>query len=342
MLSAQQVITTSGFFEIRLGCFVPGVALPCDIYLFVNGKPTLFRRRGESFTADRLQSLGAHGANKLLIPEDQREAYMQSLRASMKDAGLPVEQKGKLIKESAFMHMQELFTNPNLQQVVKGTETLVGDMVTFLSGSTAAAASLLKLSQHDNYAFNHSVNVAVYSVLLVKKLSGAAPNQLVTAGLSALLHDVGKRELPKELNAKTSILTQDEEKSVRLHPAFGEKVLQGVAVTQAVKEVVAQHHENYDGSGYPRGLKGDQISQMARIVAIADSFDGLTTERPGQRAFTPDEALELMGSIPNRFDPAIFQAFGRKGAVSRLDVKLGKNFDPCSPRPIPLDKKNPG
>ena len=343
MSTAQAIrpALTDGYFEIRLGCFVPGAPLACDVYLIVNNKPTLFRRRGEAFTADRLQSLATHGANKLLAPNEQREMYLASMRKHMNDAGIAVDVKGKLIKETAFVHLQELFTNPNVHEVVKGTETLVTDMVQFLSGSSAAAASLLKLSAHNNYAFNHSVNVSVYAIMLVKKLNGLDPSQLVVAGLSALLHDIGKRELPAALNLKTLPLTKEELQMMKLHPVFGEKALMGVHVTQQVKEVVAQHHENFDGSGYPRGLKGEQISQMARIVAIADAFDALTTERPGQKAFLPDEALELMASLqPHRFDPTIFQHFGRKGATSKLTVKLGKDFDPCSPQPIPLVSKD--
>jgi putative nucleotidyltransferase with HDIG domain len=335
MSAALELASAPQYFEIRLSAIRPAAPLPCDLYLVVNGKLTAIRRRGESLSPDRIQALHAHGITKLLVPMDQRDIYLHHIRQVLQDPSSTVDAKSAVIKESAFVQMQELFTNPNISSVVGGMERMLEDMVGFLSANSSAAPSLLRLSDHDQYAFNHSVNVAVYAILLTKKLSGIDPNAFVLAGLSALLHDVGKREIRPELVRKIEPLTADEQHELRQHPTLGAKLLAPIAaVPQRVKEVVLQHHENYDGTGYPQGLAGEQISQMTRIVAIADTFDALTHERPGQKSLSAEQALDLMTSItPSRLDPKLFHHFNRPD-TQRSRLTLPASFDPCSPAPV--------
>ena len=334
--NAKALAANATFFEIRLNSVAPKLPIPCDIYLLVNSKPTLFRRKGDAFTADRLKQLSGHGATRLLVPEDQRPLFVGGLTALIKDPGTDTDTKGRVIKESAFVQLQDLFSNPNVNSVIKGTESLVGDMVTFLSGDPGAAASLLKLSSHDQYTFNHSVNVAVYAILLTKKLNGLDPNSVTMAGLAGLLHDVGKREIPVGLLTKMTPLTPEENAVMRQHPLLGAKLLESTpSVSTKVREVVVQHHESFDGSGYPMGLSGDKINRVARVIAIADVFDALTTQRQGQKPFTPQEALDLMSTLSGRFDPSIFQHLN-KSPNKQLSVMLSRNFDPCSCQHVQL------
>ncbi len=340
MLSNPSLESKALFFEIRLNSVAPGVPIPCDLYLIVNAKPILFRKRGDVFTADRMKQLNAHGAATLLVPTDQRTVYLSGIRSLIADPDASAETRGQIIKEAAYLQLKEIFVSPNPQEVVQETEVLVKDMVLFLGQNAVAAQSLLKVSAHDNYTFNHSVNVAVYSILLAKRLNGIDPKTLMMAGLAGLLHDVGKRDLPSTILRKLTPLTPEEDSAMRQHPQLGIRLLDTVPEIPAkVKEVVVQHHENYDGSGYPKGLSGEQISRLTRVVSIADTFDSLTTERHGQKAFNPQEALDLMSTLqPNRFDPAIFLYFN-KNTTTKTDVMLPKNFDPCSPQPVMLIKK---
>jgi HD-GYP domain-containing protein (c-di-GMP phosphodiesterase class II) len=162
----------------------------------------------------------------------------------------------------------------------------------------------------------------------------------VAAGTAALLHDVGKKNIPRDLLTKPK-WTAEEVALVRKHPILGESLLKSVyTIPNKVREAILHHHENYDGSGYPNGVAGDRISEIARIIAIADAFDRLTTDWPTQKAFAADVALELMGSLqPGRFDPSIFRKFKKGTSIQTMGKSLAKDFDPCNPEVIRLVRR---
>ena len=328
------------FFEIRLNSVASGVPLLFDIYLFVNQKPVLFRRIGDSLTSERMQLLLQHGGEKFLVPEEQRAVYLASLQNIIRNPSTSREQKAKFIKESAFVHVQDLFTKQEIRPVVTEAKNLVEEMVHFVSADIAAVSSLMRLSAHDYYTYNHCVDVAVYSIVLAKKLFGEDKNILMAAGLGGLLHDIGKRKIDLNIINKTSALTPQEWDEIKRHPTYGRDYLSGIASIPAeARRVVYEHHENFDGTGYPTGLRADDISKVARVVTIADVFDALTTNRAYHKAITPAEALNTMfGMQPGKFDPQIFRAFN-KNFDKRANLMLTDEFDPCQPGAIHKIKK---
>ena len=199
----------------------------------------------------------------------------------------------------------------------------------------ALPISLMRLSRHDYYTYNHCVDVAVYSIVLARRIFGEEKDFLIAAGLGGLLHDIGKREIDLSVINKKGALTPDEWAEIKRHPTTGRACLQNVScVPDLSRLVVYQHHENFDGTGYPQGLKGDDICNLARVVTIADVFDALTTERSYHRAISPKEAMNTMfGMQPGKFDPAIFRSFNKNfSKTSRLE--LPANFDPCTPQAV--------
>lgn len=318
------------FFEIRLNSVAPNLPLPYDIYLFVNQKVTLFRRAGDALTSERIQLLVTHGGDKFLVPEDQRAIYMQSLKNVIQDPSSKTEVKAKFIKESAFLHVQDLFTKTEIKPVVTEAKSLVEEMVSLVSTDMGAVTSLLKLSTHDYYTYNHSVDVAVYSIVLAKKIFGEDKNMLITAGIGGLLHDIGKRRISLSIINKKGALTPEEWDEIKRHPTYGKEYLESIkTVPEEAQRIVFEHHENFDGTGYPNNLKGEDISKMARVVSIADVFDALTTNRSYHKAISPEEALNTMfGMQPGKFDPALFRSFN-KNFDKKAPLTLAKDFDPC-------------
>jgi len=154
------------FFQIRINSVATGIPLPFDIYLYVAEKPVLFRKRGDIITPDRLKLLHHHGGEQFLVPEEHRVPYLDSLKNIIHDPSTTTELKAKFIKESAFLHVQDLFTKDNMSGAVKDANSLVEDMVTFVSTDVAAVSTLMRLSVHDYYTYNHCVDVAVYSIVL--------------------------------------------------------------------------------------------------------------------------------------------------------------------------------
>jgi putative nucleotidyltransferase with HDIG domain len=330
MLSALTKKELGNYFEIRINSVVAGRPLTFDIYLYVNRKSILFRKRGEAITPDRIKALYEHGGEKFLVPDDQKAVYMKSLRDVVHDPSTTTELKAKFIKETAFIHVHDLFTRGEILPSVNEAQNLIEEMVSFVSTDVNAVTSLMRLSVHDYYTYNHCVDVAVYSIVLAKKLYGDDKQLLLRAGLGGLLHDIGKRKIDLGIINKTSSLTPDEWAEIKRHPTYGKQYLEEVPmIPEATRLVVYEHHENFDGTGYPRGLREEEISKLARVVTIADVFDALTTNRSYHKAITPEQALNTMyGMQPGKFDPSIFKSFNKNFAL-KSNLLIAKDFDPC-------------
>lgn len=331
MQSAKK-IEKATLVSIRTNSVILDRPLPYDLFLQVSGQVVHFRRIGDVLTTDRAKELVAKGADGiLLIPADHKKIHLQSLRDNIRDPSLNTEQKSRMLKEAAFIHVHDLFSSKDIQPVVNEARTLVEDMVSLVSADIAAVSSLLNLSRHDYYTYNHSVDVAVYAIVLAKRVYGTDDKDtLIKAGLGGLLHDIGKREIDTGLINKASGLTSQEWEMMRKHPEYGHEAVKAIpSLPGEAKLIVLQHHENFDGTGYPFGLSGDGISRLARVITIADVFDALTTKRSYHDAVLPSEAISVMqGMQPGKFDPAIFKSFDKK-FQSKAEVEVPKVFDPC-------------
>lgn len=167
------------------------------------------------------------------------------------------------------------------------------------------------LDLKDTYTLRHSENVAYLSLKLAKKmnLSNSLYNGIYIGGL---LHDIGKIGIPEQILMKPGILTYDEYNLIKNHPTIGYELIKHVSEFQesSVLDIVLFHHERYDGNGYPKGLKGTQIPLVARIVAIADAFDAMTSKRIYKHELELEQALsEIIKNKGTQFDPEIVDVF---------------------------------
>ncbi|MDO5111439.1 MAG: HD-GYP domain-containing protein [Clostridia bacterium] len=159
-----------------------------------------------------------------------------------------------------------------------------------------ASIDMVNVASFDNYTYTHSLDVAVLSVM-IGLASGLNYDQLKRLSEGALLHDIGKMNISLDILNKNGPLTEEEMAVVRLHPADGYQMIKGDSTIPAtVKEAVHAHHENEDGSGYPRGLIGNKIPSFARIIHVCDVYDALTSNRIYRRAINPADAMEYLMS----------------------------------------------
>ncbi len=161
----------------------------------------------------------------------------------------------------------------------------------------------------DRYTRNHSRNVARYAVVLGEKL-GLSSEEIMNINYGAILHDIGKIGVPEATLNKPGRLTPHEFELIKTHPTIGVNILAPIDFLEEAMNVVRHHHERYDGSGYPSGLKGESIPYAARIVAIADAWDAMTSHRSYRRALTVEAAIrELQAGSGGQFDPAMVNIF---------------------------------
>lgn len=169
--------------------------------------------------------------------------------------------------------------------------------------------NLSSLQVYDNLTYIHSINVALLAIVIGMQM-GYTQEVLHNLALGALLHDWGKLSVPTEILNKPSCLTLSEFELIKQHPICGERMLRRSKFPVEVSKVVRQHHERWDGQGYPDGLNGEEIHRNAQIVAVADVFDALTEDRPYRRALPPYQALEIIFTgINQNFSPDVVSAF---------------------------------
>ena len=187
---------------------------------------------------------------------------------------------------------------------------LVEEISASVMRNPGALISLARLKTKDDYTYMHSVAVCALMVALSRQL-GLDADQTRQAGLAGLLHDIGKMEIPDIILNKPGRLTDAEFVTVKAHPEAGHRMLlEGHGVDAVALDVCLHHHEKVDGTGYPHRLKAGEISLYARMGAVCDVYDAITSDRPYKAGWSPSEALRKMAEwAKGHFDEAVFQAF---------------------------------
>jgi putative nucleotidyltransferase with HDIG domain len=191
-----------------------------------------------------------------------------------------------------------------------GAQRLVDEISDSVSRNASALISLARLKTADDYTYMHSVAVCAMMIALARQLGFDEP-QTRSAGLAGLLHDLGKAAMPMQVLNKPGKLTDAEFSIMKGHPVEGYKMLMAVGnVDPIALDVCLHHHEKTDGSGYPKGLKDEQISLYAKMGAVCDVYDAITSNRPYKSGWDPAESLRKMAEWANgHFDQKVFQAF---------------------------------
>lgn len=259
------------------------------------------------------------------------------------DEELKIAQK---VRDEAELLVREFLQNAKLGTGIdagKVTAT-VGRMVDSVFRNQDALTSLARLKSFDDYTFAHCVNVCILSLALGKQM-GLEKADLEDLGTGAILHDIGKMLVPDAVLNKPGKLTDDEFVIMKSHAELGGNMLCGAKINKAALLVATQHHERYDGSGYYKGLAKNGIHLYARIAAVADVYDAMTSIRVYQKGLTPEEALKRLYLMRGtHFQPEIVERFIRClgiypiGTIVELNtgelavVKMVNRSHPMQPR----------
>jgi diguanylate cyclase (GGDEF)-like protein/putative nucleotidyltransferase with HDIG domain len=212
-----------------------------------------------------------------------------------------------------------------------GREGSFGDIPPALIDTVTSLA--LAIDSKDHYTQGHSQKVAAYAALIADAL-GLQEEEIGEVRLGALLHDIGKVGIPEEILGKRGPLNPDEWEKMKEHVLYGDRMLEPLQTISRIRKMVCHHHEMFDGSGYPHGLVGDQIPIGSRIIAIADAYDTITSERIYKKARTPAAAFEeLERCAGSQFDPELVRVFIE--AVQQLPQRTMEQTDiPAERSPI--------
>jgi HD-GYP domain-containing protein (c-di-GMP phosphodiesterase class II) len=219
--------------------------------------------------------------------------------------------KATALYRSAKPKIASMFSEARLGRAVDAGSCLplVDEISESVMRNPGALISVVRLKQRDDYTYMHSVAVCALMVALGRAL-GLEGESLRQIGLAGMLHDLGKAAMPLEVLNKPGKLTDEEFTLMKSHAERGHAMLkEGGGVGPLVLDVCLHHHEKVDGSGYPHGLSGENISLFAKMGAVCDVYDAVTSVRPYKNGWDPGEALRKMAQWKGHFDTRIFQAF---------------------------------
>ena len=354
-------MNSSSYFSVLFTLIKVDSELPYDLYVnssSVDDKPKYIRifPRGETLSQEDLYKFKKK-YYQVYIPESQRELFLNSLANK---EHLETIEKTSVLKDMASKHLENIFEGNHeleselLEESLEACKETVQEMVNIVTEVTVDELRGLMgdLSFHDFYTYDHSINVSLYSVTILKELfPKSTEEELTQIGLGGLLHDIGKIKVPVEVLNSVQKLSEEDFAHIKRHPIEGVNLMRTRGIREIdgldagpVISVIEEHHEHYDGSGYPKGLKGGDIHLFSKIVAIADFFDAVTTKRPYQDILETDQAIEIMRNTRGKkLDPVLFDKFAsifgtlKNSLAKETKLIMDETFDserPCRKLPI--------
>lgn len=262
---------------------------------------------GVSLTSTYIERLKRLGFQTVYIQDDQLEDVKIFSAISEQTRAKAFKAMGRLMNGGT-----EGVDNAQVNDVRNTVQRMVNDILSCPDIMT----NLQQIIGYDDYTFHHSINTTVISLILGVGLR-YSEQQLIDLGTGALMHDIGKAQVPLEILNKKGSLSKEEFEEIKRHTKYGFEALRKASDLGIVSAHISfQHHEKWDGSGYPRGLKKKDILEFARIVSIADVYDALSSPRIYRGAYKLYEAYEyILAKSGMEFDPDIVEKFSKNIAV---------------------------
>lgn len=275
--------------------------LAMDLYLRSSdaAAPVLYRNSGIEFTNEDRLRLAEQGVKFLYVPMEQHRIYRRVLSERLdrmfEDPETHHMERARIIRASCTQMIENTLLFPRRTETIGAVTEISRQFARWASDDQGQFSYLLDMSEHDYYTATHLVNVGVACGLLVNELCPEDEELRAVMVQGGLLHDIGKRGVPKEILNKEGQLESAEWRLVKNHPQSGYHDLKAhSSVPGAVLQMVRDHHERLDGQGYPNGLVDSQIGLPARVCAVVDVYDAIFTARPYRGPTPPDQTLTLM------------------------------------------------
>ncbi len=245
------------------------------------------------------------------LKEESVPLFQPEFKEIINDKNIPPQKKAAVIYDSTIDIMNNLLENPTTENLIE-FKSGISDIVDLIFTDSDMSLYLLNITSHDFYTYTHSVNVGVLSILMLKSMfRNSDMHDIHELGAGFFLHDIGKVDIDQAIINKKGRLTDEEMKEMRKHPNKGNIILtEAKQQSRESKIIVMQHHERFDGSGYPKGLLREEIHLYGRICSIADVYDALASERPYKEKLKPYFALQKMKEeMLGHFHKEIFDKF---------------------------------
>ena len=306
------------YIPVTLNAIRVDTSVGCDLYIqnHINKeiRYVLYCSGKNDIKSDKIEELQKHQINTLFIRKEDKKIYLKYVESRLKhiinDDRVDIKEKAHIVYDVAKNIMVDVFEDPRSGEQVERSKDWVSNAIDFIIKSKGSFSGMMSIISYDYYTYTHSVNVSVLG-LLFAKYSGFDGDEMQVFGTGLLLHDVGKTQIDSEIINKKERLNEEEFTKIKMHVELGADILKqtgGIDSTSFFP--IIQHHEKYNGKGYPNGLKGDAIHKYGKISGIIDVYDALTTQRSYADARKPFVALKIMNEeMKGSFDEKYFKDF---------------------------------
>jgi len=279
--------------------------------------PILYREEEATELKPDFSKLRASGISAILVRGDDlgrcEQVLEDHLSRVLRDPRVSSQQKAACVQQVGTSVVRDLIDDPAAPRAVERASTILDHVIESVLSQPGVASTLLHMSAHHQNTASHMFAVSALAVLLGAEVLGPDEDSLKAIGLAGMLHDMGKLHISPEILNKPSALTADELRLVQHHPIESVRLLGDCKeATSHVRQMILQHHERFDGQGYPLGIAGDEMLLGSRILAIVDSFHAMIGRRLYKRPMTPAEAVRVMKLQQGRqFDPKLYAQWVR-------------------------------
>ena len=306
------------YIPVILNAIRVDTTVGCDLYLqnHINNEVSyvLYCSGTSVVKSDKIEDLQKHQVKNLFIREEHKKIYLKYVESSLKliinDERVDIKERAYIVYDVAKNIVTDVFEDPRSGEHVERSKSWVSNTIDLVMRSKGSFSSMMSMISYDYYTYTHSVNVSVVGLLFAKYL-GFDGGEMQVFGTGLLLHDVGKTQIDPQIINKKERLNEEEFTRIKMHVEIGADILKqtgGIDSTSFFP--IMQHHEKYNGKGYPNGLKGDAIHKYGKISGIIDVYDALTTQRSYSDARKPFAALKIMNEeMKGSFDDKYFKDF---------------------------------
>ena len=312
----------TGYEPVPVECVCSGTSAEFDLYVlrsrgrgFWGQTMVLYRRRGLPITGSHLKELAESGVRHVFVKSADAGKYRRYLQTNIEgilsDSHIDMATKASVVYQSAQATVEDVWADPGNPAALDRARALVERSVAHFMGSRGALHHFIMTMSHDGDTYSHCVNVCMHSLAMASRIEMSA-DSLAALGTGALLHDIGLTKVDHDVVEKQDFeRTPTEREIYRRHPELGVEILRnGATLPEEVHRIVHEHHERCDGSGYPLGLQRTDTHVLARITAVADVFDSLTSGRIGGRKLSFFAALRRMrDNMLERIDETVWRQF---------------------------------
>lgn len=305
------------YIKVRLNSLYANAPLPFDLYVLVNNKQIHYLRAGQILKGEKIEKFESRAPDNFYLKQEDRAAYKKYVQQMLNSDKLNAAEKAVILRESSLALVEELYESPDIERALTESKVIIQQFVDLMGSEPEAMSHLIGLSSHDFYTYTHSLDVGIYSLGLAQ-IVGFSPAELLEMGQGALFHDIGKRNVDIAIITKDGPLNDVEWAQMQKHPEFGMVILSEHDASEAIRACCFEHHESESGNGYPQKLQAHEIHPMAKIIALTDTFDALTTQRSYNKPMKPTAAIDFMRTkLAGRYDEKMLRAMSE--ALFRME-----------------------